>query len=84
MGKAKYIAFIMYQICLARFGSYTFCTHPVRVKMLKVDRLTKYFHGKVTDYLWLKNVCFILFFSFFHRRERSLFCLLCLNMKKPI
>ncbi len=24
MGKAKHIAFIMYQICLFRFGSYTY------------------------------------------------------------
>lgn len=28
MGKAKYIAFMMYQICLARFGSYTFLHTP--------------------------------------------------------
>lgn len=85
MGKAKHIAFIMYQICLFRFGSYTYFahTHTSRVKLLKVYRLTKYLRGKVTDSLWLKNVCFILFFSFFHRRERSLFCL-SLNMKKPI
>ncbi len=85
MGKGQNIAFMMYQICLFRFGRYTYFahTHTSRVKVLKIDRLTKYLYGKIAGSLWLKNVCLILFFSFFHRRERSLFCL-SLNMKKRI